>query len=61
MSTRSGTGGLAVRVPRAGRREGRRAEGEARKMPEEFAKGKVTAKKEEVLTPEAPTRVKTFS
>ena len=36
-------------------------EGEARKMPEEFAKGKVTAKKEEVLTPEAPTRVKTFS
>ena len=37
------------------------AEGEARKMPEEFAKGKVTAKKEEVLTPEAPTLVKTFS
>ena len=36
-------------------------EGEARKMPEEFAKGKVTAKKEEVLTPEAPTLVKTFS
>ena len=29
--------------------------------PEEFAKGKVTAKKEEVLTPEAPTLVKTFS
>ena len=37
-------------------------EGEARKMPEEFAKGKITAKKEEALTPEAPTRVmKTFS
>ena len=36
-------------------------EGEARKMPEEFAKGKITAKKEEVLTPEAPTLVKTFS
>ena len=30
-------------------------------MPEEFAKGKITAKKEEALTPEAPTRVKTFS
>ena len=42
-------------------RDDERREGEARKMPEEFAKGKVTAKKEEVLTPEAPTLVKTFS